>query len=105
MKTALLQHGLHEVEFRLGIIHDQNFFRHGRPPQKYPQIEVQLQDHVQSVFRVLRLESNGFLIQLVTHFGVIWRGQLGKSAVRCLSQLEILSHRLAFRRLPMRNAA
>src|SRR5271170_7186096 len=75
------------------------------PPQKYPQIEMQVQDHVRSVFLVLRLDCNSFVFQLVTRRRASAPSQQWKSGTRCLSQLEILSHRRAFRRRSMRNAA
>src|SRR5580704_8994358 len=81
------------------------FFDIGRPPQKYPQIEMQVQDHVRSVFLVVRLDCNRIVFQLVTRGWVSARGRLRKFARPWMSQLEILSHRRAFRRLGMRIAA
>src|ERR1700733_15264550 len=81
------------------------FFDIDGPPQNYQKIEMQVQDHARSVFLVLRLDCNRVAFQQVTRGRVSAPGPLGEFAKRCLSQLEILSHRRAFRRRPMRNAA
>src|ERR1700722_2540334 len=58
MKTALLQHGLHQVHFRLRIIYNQHFLRHHAPPHEWPSRRLQVRSHIHSSFCFLPLAQN-----------------------------------------------